>query len=71
MTILFGTVEYFEREILNTPQDQTNSLSKDEYLKHIYAKLENEVLHNFVCDEKIRIECLQNLQIAYERLNQN
>lgn len=71
MTILFGTVEYFEREILSTPDDLSKSLSKDEYLKSIYAKLENEVLFNFVCDEKIRIECLQNLQIAYERLNRN
>lgn len=70
MTILFGTIEYFEREIQNMPQDKTQHLSKDEYLKWIYSKLENEVLYNFVCDDKVRIECLENLYRAYEKFCQ-
>ena len=70
MKTLFGTIEYFEQEILNKPQDQTQHLSKDEILQSSYEQLEYEVLHNFICDEKVRLECLQNLVKAYERLHQ-
>lgn len=68
VTTLFGTIEYFEREFKKIPVNPEQQLSKEERLKLVYTELENEVIHNFVCDEKVRQECLKNLQQAFMRL---
>lgn len=57
MTVLFGTVEYFEREIMNDLQCNIS-------LSDITTKLEDELLYDFICDERIRVECLNNLKTA-------
>jgi hypothetical protein len=66
MTVLFGTVEYFEREILNYLEDKESQYDDSDLLESIITQLEDEILHDFVCDEKIRRECLNNLEIARE-----
>lgn len=69
LTILFGTVEYFEREILNEILDNhTNELSEEENISNAYSKLNDELLVNFICSEKLRLECRQNLKKAYEKI---
>lgn len=62
--MLFGTVEYFEREIYNyLNENQLKEISGDS-LHVIFSKLKRELLYDFVCDERIRLECLENLKYA-------
>lgn len=65
MTVLFGTVEFFEREMLEYAKKKR--FTKNSIMEK-YLSLKHELLYDFVCDEKLRIECLQNLSIAYQKL---
>jgi hypothetical protein len=66
MTVYFGTIEYFERELsINLPNKER---ADQENLAKIFEKMEDELLHDFICDEEIRGICLENLAKAYERL---
>ncbi|AIE61478.1 hypothetical protein [Bacillus methanolicus] len=65
MTVLFGTVEFFEREMLDYAKKK--QFAKNSIMEK-YSSLKHELLYDFVCDEKLRIECLQNLSIAYQKL---
>ena len=68
MTALFGSVEYFEKEIQNdAAQNHLNKLTHDD-ISMIYSRLKSELLNDFVCDERIRVECLENLTQASCRL---
>jgi hypothetical protein len=67
VTVLFGSVEYFEQEILSY-LEKSGEHVREAAISKIYSNLENELLHDFVCDEKIRQECLQNLSNACEKL---
>ncbi|PWW29390.1 hypothetical protein DFO73_10421 [Cytobacillus oceanisediminis] len=64
MKVYYGSVEYFEREIIH-------SLSRQEAnsLREIADKLERELLFDFICDEKIKKECLNNLECACTKVN--
>ncbi|MEH7125070.1 hypothetical protein V7122_02010 [Bacillus sp. JJ1532] len=69
--MLFGTVEYFEREIYNyLNENQLKELSED-FLYGITSKLKKELLYDFVCDERIRLECLENLKYAISKITQS
>lgn len=64
VTILFGSVEYFEREFLTFAAiNNLNQLTNDHILM-IYSRIKNELLNDFVCEENIRMECFQNLERA-------
>jgi hypothetical protein len=64
VTILFGTAEYFEREFLTyAARNNLNQMNNDQILM-IYSRLKNELLNDFVCEESIRKECIQNLERA-------
>lgn len=68
MTVLFGTIEYFEREILEyTAKYQFNTLTNHQILM-LKSSLENELLNEFVCDEHFRMECLENLAKACKKI---
>lgn len=68
MTMLFGSVEYFEREFLTyAAKNHVRQLAKNEILM-IYSRLKNELLYDFVCEEEIRIECFENLEQACSNL---
>ncbi|KON86238.1 hypothetical protein AF332_04950 [Sporosarcina globispora] len=57
MEEFYGTEEYFEQKV-------SNCLSKDadeKKLSKIAAQLEYEIRHEFICHERIRKECLENL----------
>lgn len=67
MTVLFGTAEYFERELLaNIVRQEQGNFS--ESLTGVYASLKKELSNDFVCEEKIKMECLKNLKKAYLKL---
>lgn len=69
MTVLYGSVEYFESEILSyLEKNQIRALTKEDYISIIHSGLEYEVMYDFVVDEKHRGECLQNLSSAREKL---
>ncbi|MED4454600.1 hypothetical protein [Metabacillus fastidiosus] len=71
MTALFGTVEYFEREIYNyLNENQLKKISEDS-LYVITSQLKKEILYDFVCDERIRLECLENLKYAISMMSQS
>jgi hypothetical protein len=68
MTVLFGTVEYFEREFLTyAAKNHLSQLANDQILM-IYSRLKNELLYDFVCAERIRMECFENLEQACSKL---
>lgn len=71
MTVLFGTVEYYEREIINYLNDRRLKGMGDVHLNDITSKLEYEILYDFICDERIRLECLNNLKYAIDLLTLN
>lgn len=71
MTVLFGTVEYFEREIMNYLNDRQLKGISDVPLSDIISKLKSEILYDFICDESIRLECLNNLDYTINTLKQN
>ncbi|WP_394138174.1 hypothetical protein [Cytobacillus oceanisediminis] len=68
MTVLFGSVEYFEREIEEYLTDNQLEEVTEDQLSVITSKLETELLYDFVCDERIRKECLNNLIFASGKL---
>jgi hypothetical protein len=65
MTVLFGSVEFFERELLEYAKK--NSFTENSIMVK-YDSLKHELLFDFICDEKVRIECLENLSLAYKKL---
>jgi hypothetical protein len=68
MTVLFGTIEYFEREILNyAALYNYRKLAKHQVLM-IYSTLKDDLLNNFVCGEQFRMDCLDNLSHACDKL---
>ncbi|CAH0345130.1 hypothetical protein BCI9360_01409 [Bacillus sp. CECT 9360] len=68
LTVLFGTVEFFEREILNYAGNNQLVKLGDEDITIIYSRMEDELKYDFICDEKLRVECLENLSLAYNRI---
>lgn len=65
MAALFGTVEYFEREFLTyAEKTDLGRLSKAQ-ISAIHSTLKEELLTHFVCTERIRTECLENLAQAH------
>lgn len=70
LAMLFGTVEYFEREIENYLISPSSKAFEENPLSIIYSQLKYEILYDFVCDEQIRLECLNNLRQAKELMTQ-
>lgn len=68
-TVLFGTVEYYERELIIY---FTNShiCNKDDAAMKVFIMLEAEIFNVFLFDEAIRIRCMQNLLKAFCRLTE-
>ncbi|EIJ80391.1 hypothetical protein PB1_08527 [Bacillus methanolicus PB1] len=65
MTVLFGSVEFFEREMLEYAKKE--HFTKNSIMTK-YLSLKHELLYDFICDEKLRIQCLKNLSIAFQKL---
>ncbi|MDQ0199468.1 hypothetical protein [Neobacillus ginsengisoli] len=68
MAVLYGTVEYYERQISDyLAKNQKKKLEED--ISFIYSILENEISYDhFLHDEKIRVQFLNNLAYAVGQL---
>lgn len=66
MSVLFGTVEFFNYELYALVQQNQAEEYTAEKVNRAYYLLKEELLNDFVCDESIRYECLLNLEIAYK-----
>ncbi|MEH7237691.1 hypothetical protein [Bacillus sp. JJ1562] len=69
MTVLFGTVEYFEKEIVNqmsTEKLQNLSLSKS--IEFAYSSVKSEITNVFICSDIFRKDLLLNIEKAYEQV---
>ncbi|AND42271.1 hypothetical protein [Cytobacillus oceanisediminis] len=61
MSALFGTAEYFEQKIENKLSMQPLNNNGNELISTIVAQLEYEIRYDFICHERIKKECLENL----------
>jgi quinolinate synthase len=69
-TVLFGTVEYYERELTYYFSNiaMCNSM-KENATKKIFIMLETEIFNVFLFDETIRKKCLLNLLKAFGKIS--
>jgi hypothetical protein len=64
LSILYGTVEYFENQIADHLGNNKPNIWEEE-LNIIFFELEKEIFNrNFVHNEKMRLQFLNNLAIA-------
>ncbi|WP_370223606.1 hypothetical protein [Cytobacillus sp.] len=68
-TVLFGTIEYYERELISYFTNNHISNKGDATMK-IFIMLEAEIFNVFLFDEAIRIKCMQNLLKAFCRVSE-
>ncbi|MGD7023330.1 hypothetical protein ACQCVK_12090 [Rossellomorea vietnamensis] len=69
MTVLFGSVEYFERELNDfLAHQELSHLSIGQRLELTYTTVKEDLAHNFICSETFREECLNNLIKAYNKV---
>ncbi|MCS0670544.1 hypothetical protein [Cytobacillus firmus] len=68
-TVLFGTIEYYERELISYFTNNYIS-NKDDATMKIFIMLEAEIFTVFLFDEAIRIKCMQNLLKAFCRVSE-
>lgn len=66
-TVLFGTVEYYERELIYYLTDAAmNNLTRGDAAKKVFKMLEAELFNVLLCtDESVRIQCMHNLLKAF------
>lgn len=67
MNVLFGTIEYFEREILFSAKKKSVVNITSENVLQIHSELEAQLQNEFVCAENIRRECIHNLMMASQK----
>jgi hypothetical protein len=67
MKVLFGSIEYFEKEILSYASQKSLMNIAYEQVMEIYSDLKNELINDFICEEKIKKECLNNLNLASKK----
>jgi hypothetical protein len=65
--VFFGSIEYFEREMMSFAKRRSNNCLAREQAMEIYSELKNELVNDFICDDQIKKECLNNLNIANQR----
>jgi hypothetical protein len=64
---LFGSIEYFEKEMLSFAKRRSYSEMAREHVMEIHSKIEDELVNDFICDDKIKKQCLENLNIASQK----
>ncbi|MDR4889875.1 hypothetical protein RGU12_20480 [Fredinandcohnia sp. QZ13] len=69
MTVLFGTVEYFEKEIVDQMStEQLQNLTISNSLEFAYSSVKNEIMNVFICSDIFRKDLLVNIEKAYEKV---
>ena len=67
LKVLFGSIEYFEKEMMSFAKKESSiHLAREQVLK-IYSEMKDELMNDFICDERIKKECLHNLNLASQR----
>ena len=69
--MLFGTVEFFEKEIFNYLNENLLNGISENPLSVITSELKYEISHDFIFDERIRLECIKNLKYAIDKITQS
>ncbi|WP_168412924.1 hypothetical protein [Bacillus salacetis] len=70
MTVLFGSVEYFENELTAyLANEEVNHVTTNQKLEFIFSTIKEEIAYSFICSETFRKECLENLRKAYSRVS--
>lgn len=67
---LFGTAEYFEQKIENKLSKKQLNSNGNELILTIVAQLEYEIRYDFICHERIKKECLENLYKVSRKVTQ-
>ncbi|RFB14847.1 hypothetical protein DZB84_15565 [Bacillus sp. HNG] len=69
MTVLFGTVEYFEKEIVDQMStEKLQNLTISNSLEFAYSSVKNEIMNVFICSDIFRKDLLVNIEKAYEKV---
>ncbi len=69
VTVLFGTVEYFEKEIVNQMSiEQSQNLSFSKSVEFAYSSVKREITNDFICGDIFRKDLLGNLEKAYAKV---
>ncbi|MCM3705377.1 MULTISPECIES: hypothetical protein [Cytobacillus] len=68
-TVLFGTIEYYERELIIYFTNNYIS-NKDDATIQVFLMLESEIFNVFLFDEAFRIRCMKNLLKAFCRVSE-
>jgi hypothetical protein len=69
LTVLFGSVEYFEKEIVNhMSNEQLDNLSITVSLEIAYSSIKSDITNVFICSDIVRRDLLINLVRAYEKV---
>ncbi|PLR91616.1 hypothetical protein [Bacillus sp. T33-2] len=70
-TVLFGSVEYYEREISAHFSDNgIRGAIMGDAATRIISLLEQEIENAFLYDENMRVQCLHNLLVAFANLTE-
>ncbi|WP_019153796.1 hypothetical protein [Robertmurraya massiliosenegalensis] len=70
MTVLFGSIEYFEKEIVqHMSNDPYRHLSASKQLEASYEWIKDELANVFICSETTKKDLLENLSKAYEKVS--
>ncbi len=66
--MVFGSIEYFEREMMSFAKRKSLITLSSNQVMEIHAEIKDELMNDFICDVEIKKECVNNLNLASERL---
>ena len=71
LKVFFGSIEYFEKEIMSFAKKRSYiNLAREEVME-IYSELKDELkdelMNEFICEDHIKKECINNLNLASQR----
>ena len=68
LKVFFGSIEYFEEEMLSFAKRKSFMELSTNQIMEIQSEIKDELINDFVCDVDIKRECINNLNLAAERL---
>jgi len=66
--VLFGSIEYFEREIMSFAKRKSLITLSPNQVMEIHSGIKYELMNDFICDVDLKKECINNLNLASEKL---
>lgn len=67
LKVFFGSIEYFEKEIMSFAKRRSYIHLAREEVMEIYSELKDELMNDFICEDHIKKECINNLNLASQR----